>query len=192
MKLYFIRHGETVANRERVYSGQSNVELTEQGVAQAKALRPLLGEISFDRVYTSDLSRAIHTQEMALPGVTGIKTELLREIDVGDVAGMSILEVNRLYPLQPGEKRDFSLFRGETFEDVCNRVRRFLDMVSATGCENVAAFAHNGVLSSALQVVLNAEIDRAAVYSQNCAVHVFEFDGKRWRLLAWNYMTKVE
>ena len=87
MILFLVRHGQSVANVTKIYSGHNDVPLTEEGRAQAVALRPVLSELTFDRVYSSDLSRAIDTQLLALPGVEGIRTPLLREIDVGRAAG---------------------------------------------------------------------------------------------------------
>ena len=74
---------------------------------------------------------------------------------------------------------------------VCDRARRFLQLLEADPCENVAAFSHNGLLNSLLQAVLNASFDNTSVGSKNCAIHVYEYDGNKWRLLAWNYMGKL-
>jgi hypothetical protein len=42
-----------------------------------------------------------------------------------------------------------------------------------------------------MRVILNADISGSVIRSGNCAIHVFEFDGKLWRLLAWNYMGRI-
>jgi broad specificity phosphatase PhoE len=60
-KLYIVRHGESVHNRDRISSGQVNPELTEKGRDQAAATKTKLADVHFDDVYSSDLQRAFDT-----------------------------------------------------------------------------------------------------------------------------------
>lgn len=193
MKLFLVRHGQTVANETMHYSGQSDTPLTELGRQQAMSIRPILEKIPFDRVYSSDLSRAIDTQLLALPGYTGERLPLLREIDTGSLTGRSIPEAKRemgemskLLPIS-----GYAQFGGESTQQLCDRAREFLKLLEKDPRENVIAFAHNGFLGATLRVVLGAEIDRRAAVSQNCAIHVFAFEGGKWCLRAWNYMKEV-
>ena len=57
--LHFIRHGQSTWNAEIRIQGTSDPDLSELGVAQAKALVGKLPE--FDRVYSSDLARTRQT-----------------------------------------------------------------------------------------------------------------------------------
>ena len=191
MRLYMIRHGQTTANLNRVHAGQADVPLTDLGWQQAESIRPVLQRIPFDRVYSSDLTRAIDTQKAALPGVDGIRTPLLREYDVGSLAGVPIGQAPGDAGKRAAKARDYTYFGGENPDMFCARLRVFLQELEADPCDNVAAFAHGGVLSCMLRIVLKADIDLNAVSSQNCAIHVFEFDGERWKLLAWNYMSEI-
>lgn len=191
MKLFLIRHGQSVANLNQTYTGQSDVPLTETGRKEAEAIRPVLERFTFDRVYSSDLSRAADTQRLALPGVEGIRTPLLREFDLGSLVGQSIAEVRKQWGAQLSKTRDYSPFGGESTQDVCRRLREFLTMLEEDPCDCVAAFAHGGVLGCMMQLVLGVDYDRAVMRSQNCAIHVFDFDGTRWRLVAWNYMGRI-
>ena len=187
MKLFLIRHGQTVTNLEKRWTGQSDVALTEQGRWEAEQIRPILAGISFDRVYSSDLSRAVDTQKLALPGALAEQTPLLREFDVGTLTG---LPYDQVPPPQNG-KRNYADYGGESNEEVCDRIRKFLKILEADPCKNVAAFVHNGIMNCMLRVVLQSDFVGGAVKSNNCAINVFEFDGTRWRLIAWNYMGKL-
>ena len=62
-KLVLIRHGESQWNLENRFTGWTDVELTESGVAQAKqaGLKLKAQGYDFDLGYTSVLKRAIHT-----------------------------------------------------------------------------------------------------------------------------------
>lgn len=187
MLLFLIRHGQTEANVNGTYSGQTDVMLTDQGKAQAEALRPALAEYQFDRVYSSDLTRAIDTQRLALPGREGIRTPLLREIDVGELAGCSISATLK----EHGDIRgDFSPFGGESYKQMIGRLRGFLDQLEKHPCECAVAFSHGGLIKSMLQIVLGEQTDVKPVVNGNCNVAVFQFDGTRWLLLAWNLMGK--
>lgn len=193
MRLFLVRHGQTTANFEKCYSGQADVPLTELGRQQAAAIRPILERFSFDRVYSSDLSRAIDTQMLALPGYTGQRLALLREIDVGNLTGKSIPEtraqLGELSKKLPIE--GYAQFGGESTQQFAERASRFLKLLEEDPCDNVIAFAHNGYLNAVLQTVLGGQIDRSKVASGNCAIHVFKFDGTKWTLRAWNYMGEI-
>jgi 2,3-bisphosphoglycerate-dependent phosphoglycerate mutase len=67
-KLVLLRHGESVWNRENRFTGWTDVDLSEQGVAEARrAGNALRGAgFEFDLAYTSVLKRAIRTLWIAL------------------------------------------------------------------------------------------------------------------------------
>lgn len=189
MKLFLIRHGESEANRNMTYAGQSDAKLTDLGREQAAAIRPILEKIPFNKVYSSDLSRAYDTQSIAMPGFIPELTPLLREYAVGSLEGKPFLALEQRTNCE--DARDYCPYGGENTEMVNARIRKFLQMLEKDPQDYVAAFAHNGVMCSTLSVVLGAGYEYAAVRSGNCAIHVFDFDGKMWRLAAWNYMTPV-
>lgn len=191
MKLFLVRHGQTVANRDQFYASQSNVPLTEQGRQEAAAIRPVLEGFCFDRVYSSDLTRAIDTQRIALPDAAAETTPLLREIDVGTLTGKSFTEVRAMQGTDSFLRRDFIAYGGENMDMLCSRIRSFLSVLETEKCENVVAFTHGGTLAAMLRVVLGADFNYSAVFSHNCSIHVYEYDGEKWRLLAWNYMGKL-
>lgn len=191
MRLFLVRHGQTEFNRGRFWSGQLDIPLTEEGRKQAEAVRPVLENIPFDRVYASDLSRAIETQRIILPGKETIVTPLLREIDVGSLGRTPVIVPDDPKNAEVRRTLDFTPYGGENVPMLCERARKFLRMLEEDPCQNAAVFSHNGFLTSVLQVVLQADIARGAVNSRNCAVHVFEHAEGRWRLLAWNYMAEL-
>ncbi len=68
MKLVLLRHGESTWNKENLYTGWTDVDLSERGCKEAKEAGRLLreGGYTFDLAYTSVLKRAIRTLWMAL------------------------------------------------------------------------------------------------------------------------------
>ena len=95
-KLVLIRHGESVWNKENLFTGWTDVELSEKGQAEAvKAGRILKDKgFAFDVCYTSFLKRAIHTanfvlSEMDLEWLPVIKTWRLNERHYGALQGQN-------------------------------------------------------------------------------------------------------
>ncbi len=66
--MYFVRHGETVANEQNYFAGKMDVALTELGRHQAEQAGRYLKkhELVFDEVHTSTLSRAQETAQVIL------------------------------------------------------------------------------------------------------------------------------
>lgn len=58
---YFLRHGESTANRDEVVAGQIDVPLTELGLDQAEAAAALMEGLALGSIYASTLGRAIAT-----------------------------------------------------------------------------------------------------------------------------------
>src|SRR5512139_4045835 len=68
IKLVLLRHGESTWNKENLYTGWTDVDLSEKGLAEAhEAGRLMKAEgLTFDLAYTSVLKRAIRTLWIAL------------------------------------------------------------------------------------------------------------------------------
>ena len=63
MKLFIIRHGETIANTQQIVSGHLDTELTPLGKDQAKLVGERLKGELIEQILCSDLSRARNTAE---------------------------------------------------------------------------------------------------------------------------------
>lgn len=89
-RLILIRHGESEANLEKIFAGNSDVDLTPRGYAQAeKTAEYIAAHYAVDKVYASDLLRAFHTGEALAEriGVSVIAEKGLREIFAGEWEG---------------------------------------------------------------------------------------------------------
>jgi len=123
------RHGETNWNIERRFQGQFDIALNARGRAQAAALARELSSVHFDRIYSSDLRRAMATAApmAAARGLQVLATQRLREKDDGAWQGHTHSEVQvkyaDVYPLYLSRKPDFAAPEGETLEEFARRVR---------------------------------------------------------------------
>ena len=98
-KLVLLRHGESQWNMENRFTGWTNVELTENGIVEAKSAGQILkdDDYSFELVYTSVLSRAIRTMDLCLEtmGIKNIPIEYdwrLNERHYGALQGLNKAE----------------------------------------------------------------------------------------------------
>ncbi|QQO08267.1 2,3-diphosphoglycerate-dependent phosphoglycerate mutase [Breznakiella homolactica] len=104
MKLVLIRHGESVWNKENLFTGWTDVDLSETGRKEAAAAGKLLKDqgYDFDVAYTSYLKRAIHTLNAVLEQLDRewlpvIKTWKLNERHYGALQGLNKAETAEKY-----------------------------------------------------------------------------------------------
>ncbi len=181
MKLYVIRHGQSETNLRGEWTGWMDAALTEQGIKDAEKAKCALQGISFDRVYSSDLRRAMHTAAVALPDCIAETTSLLREISVGSLAGRhaSVLSAEER---QRHLKYGFEAFGGEPREVFHTRLRQFLTQMEQTSGQTIAAFAHAGVLRALMDMVVGVRLPHSSILCNNCAIVVFEYKEQKWYL----------
>ncbi|MCT6844132.1 MAG: 2,3-diphosphoglycerate-dependent phosphoglycerate mutase [Bombilactobacillus mellifer] len=103
-KLVFIRHGQSAWNLSNQFTGWVDVDLSPEGVEQAKNAGRLLKEagIEFDKAYTSVLTRAIKTLHYALEECGQLwipeeKTWRLNERHYGALQGLNKAETAEKY-----------------------------------------------------------------------------------------------
>ncbi|MGI8525795.1 MAG: 2,3-bisphosphoglycerate-dependent phosphoglycerate mutase [Pseudolabrys sp.] len=94
--LVLVRHGQSEWNLKNLFTGWRDVDLTEQGVVEAKtAAQKLKAQgLNFDVAFTSALKRAQRTLELMLTEVGHgkipiIEDQALNERDYGDLSGLN-------------------------------------------------------------------------------------------------------
>lgn len=104
MKLVLIRHGESEWNKLNLFTGWTDVDLSEKGHEEAKSAGRLLKEsgYDFDICYTSYLKRAIHTlnhvlDEMDRAWLPVVKSWKLNERHYGALQGLNKAETAAKY-----------------------------------------------------------------------------------------------
>lgn len=94
--LVLVRHGQSEWNLKNLFTGWRDVDLTEQGIGEARAAGKKLKArgVQFDVAYTSALKRAQNTlalvlEEMGQSGIKIHKDNALNERDYGDLNGLN-------------------------------------------------------------------------------------------------------
>lgn len=147
--LIFIRHGQSTANLDKVFAGQTDVPLTELGLRQAQRTANYLKDYPISKIYASDLMRAMQTAEptAVLHGLPIISSRNLREIFAGDWEGRAYEDLMQSYP------RSYGIWRtdcgrahpehGESVIDLSKRIYAEIDRI--LDCDRgacVAIFTH--------------------------------------------------
>lgn len=184
MKVWIIRHGESETNADGRWTGWLDVALTEKGREDAAKAGSFLAGQSFDKVYASDLIRARSTAEIAIPGQEYEVSPMLREINVGDLAGKP-LSAARDSNNRPLNQDGYGAFGGESVAQFRERIREFMHMLENEDCENIAVFSHRGFLIRFLDIVLGIEVPGKKIACKNCAIAVFEYKDSAWILHSW-------
>ena len=100
IKLVILRHGESAWNRENRFTGWVDVDLSEQGIFEAKKAGQILKKESytFDIAYTNVLKRCTRTlqivlDEMNLKKIPVVKSWRLNERHYGALQGLNKAEM---------------------------------------------------------------------------------------------------
>ena len=104
IKLVLVRHGQSMWNLENRFTGWTNVELSEQGIKEAKEAGKVLKEkgFNFDVAYTSVLKRANDTlkyilEELGEENIPVKKSWRLNERHYGALQGLNKDETKEKY-----------------------------------------------------------------------------------------------
>jgi probable phosphoglycerate mutase len=142
-EIWLARHGETEWSRDLRHTGRTDIELTEKGREEARALARGLEGRDFERVISSPLSRALETCRLALPSRSIEPSDALLEWDYGEYEGLTTEQIRQKRP-------GWVLWRdgcpgGESPAQVGARVDPLVaELLRARG--DVALFAHGHVL----------------------------------------------
>lgn len=103
-KLVLVRHGESIWNRDNLFTGWTDVDLSEKGVGEARQAGQTLKKegYTFDTAFTSLLKRAIRTlwimlDEMDLMWIPVTRDWRLNERHYGALQGLNKAETTEKY-----------------------------------------------------------------------------------------------
>ena len=98
--IYILRHGENECGREKRYLGHTDCGLSVKGINDAKQLACIFMEsgVNINSIFSSDLIRCKSTVNIAFPDREVTFLEELREIDMGNLDGLTFDEVKNKDP----------------------------------------------------------------------------------------------
>jgi broad specificity phosphatase PhoE len=189
--LFTVRHGLTQLNRDKRVGRRYDAPLIEEGRRQAREANGSFDGTHFDVVISSPLSRALETAEI----IAGVRREDVvveegcTERSFGEMEGLTPAQVRERLPqvryVRIGHV-DYSLNPpgGETFEQLHERARRFLEQtLKLHGGKRILLFGHEnflqqlhgvihglGPMESLERAILNCELNQFCLDADNSLI----------------------
>ena len=165
--LVLVRHGQSAWNLKNLFTGWRDVDLTDQGVAEARAAgRKLLAQnFRFDVAFTSTLKRAHNTLDIILEELDQrrlptVKAAALNERDYGELVGINKDEARKRWGSEQvhiwQRSYDIAPPGGESLKDTALRVVPFFEKWIAPELQKrktVLVVAHGNSLRSLIMVL---------------------------------------
>ncbi|PKO81215.1 MAG: histidine phosphatase family protein [Betaproteobacteria bacterium HGW-Betaproteobacteria-13] len=194
-RLCIVRHGETPWNAERRLQGHLDIDLNENGVAQAQATGRALSGLHFSATYSSDLQRARRTAAACIrPGTEGtVSTHSgLRERHYGHFQGLTYDEAQSRFPDDYARflSRDASFAfseGGESLTAFASRIANaLLEIVERHPGEQILIVTHGGVLDIIHRLSTGKSLDSPRDFTiPNAALNWITHDDGQWQLISW-------
>ncbi|MDB5801025.1 MAG: Phosphoglycerate mutase [Rhodocyclales bacterium] len=189
-----MRHGETDWNVERRLQGHEDIPLNATGVLQARALAAALSAARFDAIYSSDLTRALHTAEQVGTrlGVPVTVLPAIRERNFGVFQGLTRHEAELRFPEMQAKvtsrEPDFIPPEGESLRQCFERIARVLDsLADSHDGQTILLIAHGGVLDAARRFVTGMPLNAPRDFELgNAALNWLARVDGLWALENWN------
>lgn len=150
-KLILIRHGETNYNLEKKYCGHSDILMNRKGVSQIKKLSKKVKSFHIDKIYSSDLKRAVQTSKILFNNRPVTRLEELREMNFGVFEGLDFEAIHEKFEdyhnLWLHDPMKVTIPGGESFKDFKKRViAKIRVLLRKHKDETVAIVAHGGTI----------------------------------------------
>ena len=186
--LVLIRHGESVWNAKGLWTGWTDVDLSEKGREEARNAGKVITQIHFDQAFTSLLKRAQQTLDEIkkvlgydIPTISDIA---LNERNYGDLTGKNKWDIQKEFGQEQFQKWrrgwDEHIENGETLKDVYERVVPFYQNIILSYLEkgeNVLIAAHGNSLRALVKYLDNiGDTDIAKVEIATGEVLIYQID----------------
>lgn len=169
-----MRHGETTANRDGIFSGRHDVELTTKGKEQAQKARSLITKkkIIPNAIIHSHLQRAKNTAQIVNENLNAplLENSKLAEQHFGD------WELGKWVDLKPLFENGIEPPNGETNEKFLQRLKQgFIEALEIY--EEPLLVTHGGVFRGLFKL-----LNHPHVSVRNCELYFFEPYKNNWKI----------
>ena len=183
-EVWLARHGETEWSRDGRHTSRTDLPLTTQGEAEARALAGALAGVRFDLVLASPRARAAVTAKLAGHGQAGPEPDLA-EWDYGEYEGLTTATIRESAP--GWELWTHPTPGGETEDQVAARADRVIARVLAEAPERALLVSHGHFL----RVLASRWVGRPARFGRHLLLATATLSVLGWerdnRVLArWN------
>ena len=189
--IYIVRHGFSLANAKKIFTGHTNVGLSELGLKQAGHVTEYFLDKKVDVIYASDLDRAYDTVKGVADSknIQVIKDKNLREIYAGDWEGKSFDELSATYP-------DYAMWRttvhkvrtagGESVIELANRVfNEVTEIAQKEMGKTVLIGTHATPIRALVAKICYGSFEKmdTTPWFPNCGIFKIRYDGEKFSVL---------
>jgi len=182
--IYILRHGETEYGEVKRYLGHTDCKLSEKGVNEAKQLAYIFSESDavINSIFSSDLIRCKSTVNIAFPERKTTFLEDLREVNMGDLDGLTFDEVKSKQPeifKNRGENiAEFTPINGESFRQCQQRAITVFNYIIHSTKGNVVICSHAGFIRTLLCSLLKLDLsDMFNIKQDNGCINIIILEG---------------
>jgi len=187
--IYLFRHGETEWNKLEKVQGLKDIELSQEGIEQAKNIPQHLQSKNIEIIFSSHLKRAYETAEVVAKklDLKIIVHQNLHEIDFGDAAGKHRSELSNLYEkieknwTSADPKYDNLRFpNAESKIEVRTRgLNALKEIVEKYSFNNIGISSHGFIIK---QLIIASGSDDHK-YLQNCEIVHIKYNGDKFEFV---------
>jgi broad specificity phosphatase PhoE len=179
MAIYLLRHGQSEANRESLFSGVTDHRLTDLGREQARQVGQRFKEREFGHLFTSQLCRTVETADIfvAASGAKIGRREACIELNERNFGVLEGLKESKDQTTEGHVQfwacRDIDCIPqgGESMRQTHARAVAFLDMIKSRNDGDILIIAHGYVLRSMTLHALGWPIEMLPeMPTRNCLV----------------------
>ncbi|MGX6979297.1 histidine phosphatase family protein [Vagococcus elongatus] len=200
MKIYFVRHGQTEYNYiGRMQGGKVDSPLTEKGIQQARTAGIMLKDTVFDRVYSSDLQRAMDTAKYIIDEnkrneLVPVPEKGFRELYFGTWEGRYVEKIK--------EEKEFVHLRtspqlynpaahgGESYPELIERAEKALFNIieENSGAENLLVTSHGITITTLVRSLAGVPLEnlRKGGIVENASISTIKVFQKEIEVLDFN------
>ncbi|MGK3132275.1 histidine phosphatase family protein [Staphylococcus argenteus] len=175
--LYLMRHGQTLFNFKELIQGFGDSPLTELGILQAEKARSYFESkgINFDLYASSTQERASDTLENVAPNQSYQRLKGLKEWHFGLFEGESVYLFDNLYKPEDLFGDRIVPFKGESKQDVEDRIVKALHELMSQTKDNALVVSHGTIIGVFLRYCLDK--NEALKHNiGNCNILKFKYD----------------
>lgn len=193
MKIYLIRHCESMDDVLNSYGGCADFELTDKGLNTAKEHSNNLINLGIEKIFTSPYKRAKNVAKIFCDKLN-VEMEIinnLREINTyGVMSGVNKNDAKKLFEfyLNSEEYKEFGYYKGKCFyggeiiSEFDDRVLESFKYIVNKKYNTVAIVTHGGVFRSVYKNILKKE--ERILDIEDVATIEMEYDGTNFNLIS--------
>lgn len=203
-KLFLARHGATSFNEAGIWTGLTDIDMSEKGYEEINQSAEVLAKYVVDLALCSKLVRARSTAAIILkrqanPGIPLVETASLNEKDYGIFTGKNKEDIRAEHGddtyRQIRRSWDFPIKGGESLQAVHARVvpihRTLINPVLESG-HNVLVASHNNTLRAYIKEIEDLSIEETSSLELGTAeVRVYDFVAGSFQLVAQHCIGEV-